>query len=155
MQVQSFLSQHRTRCGVEASSKKRALEVLSQLIASDQPTLSADEIFKNFTNRERLGSTGLGQGIAIPHCRINNCASIVGALIKLSTPIDFDAIDGQPVDILFALVVPEEAHDAHLQTLAAIAERLIQPLYLEALRATENCETLFAVATAEDLSAIA
>lgn len=155
MQVQSFLSQRRTRCGVEASSKKRALEVLSQLIASDQPTLSADEIFKNFTNRERLGSTGLGLGIAIPHCRIKNCASIVGALIKLSKPIDYDAIDGQPVDILFALVVPEEAHDAHLQTLATIAERLNQPAYLEALRATVDCEALFAIATTEDISVIA
>jgi nitrogen PTS system EIIA component len=155
MQVQSFLSQHRTRCGVEAASKKRALEVLSQLIAQDQPTLNADEIFKNFIGRERLGSTGLGLGIAIPHCRINNCASIVGALIKLSKPIDYDAIDGQPVDILFALVVPEEAHDAHLQTLATIAERLNQPTFLAALRATQDCSALFNIASTEDISAIA
>lgn len=155
MQVRSFLSQHRTQCGVEASSKKRALEILSQLIAKDQPTLNADEIFINFTARERLGSTGLGQGIAIPHCRTKNCAGIVGALITLTQPIDYDAVDGHPVDILFALVVPEEAHDAHLQTLATIAERLNRPEFLDALRNAEGQTALFDLAIAEDLGATA
>ncbi|GAB3094155.1 PTS IIA-like nitrogen regulatory protein PtsN [Aestuariicella hydrocarbonica] len=149
MEVQSFLSQHRTRCGVEASSKKRALQILSELIAEDQPTLSADEIFLNLTARERLGSTGLGGGIAIPHCRINNCATTVGALIQLQTPIDYEAIDSKPVDLLFALIVPEEAHDEHLQTLATIAEQLSQPGYLQSLRSAKDSESLFQAAISQ------
>lgn len=146
MQVQSFLSQHRTRSGVEAGSKKRALQILAQLIAEDQPTLSADDIFTNLVGRERLGSTGLGGGIAIPHCRINNCASTVGALIQLQSPIDYEAIDGQPVDILFALIVPEEAHDEHLQTLAAIAGQLHRPGYLQSLRDSQDSHSLWLAA---------
>ncbi len=150
MDVKTFLSQHRTRCGVETSSKKRALEILSQTISEDQPTLDANEIFQNLIAREKLGSTGLGQGIAIPHCRLSNCASTVGALITLASPIDFEAIDGKPVDILFALVVPEEAHEAHLQTLSAIAERLNQSDFLKQLRHSDSAEKLFAAATSQD-----
>ena len=150
MDVRSFLSQHRTRCGVEANSKKRALEVLSLIISEDQPTLNADEIFINLTARERLGSTGLGLGIAIPHCRLGSCSSTIGALVTLPTPIDYESIDGQPVDILFALVVPEEAHEAHLQTLAAIAERLNDPDFLKTLRQADDNESLFAAAISLD-----
>ncbi len=150
MDVRSFLSQHRTRCGVEANSKKRALEVLSLIISEDQPTLNADEIFINLTARERLGSTGLGLGIAIPHCRLSNCDSTIGALVTLPSPIDYESIDGQPVDILFALIVPEEAHDAHLQTLAAIAERLHNPDFLKTLRQAADDEALFAAAISLD-----
>lgn len=153
MEVQSFLSQHRTHCGVEAGSKKRALQVISQLIAEDQPTLSADEIFTSLIARERLGSTGLGNGIAIPHCRINNCASTVGALIQLQSPIDYESVDGQPVDILFALIVPEEAHDEHLQTLAAIAEQLHQPGYLQSLREASDSSSLYLAATEQNAKA--
>nr|WP_304504180.1 PTS IIA-like nitrogen regulatory protein PtsN [Aestuariicella albida] len=153
MQVRSFLSQHRTLCGVEAGSKKRALQVISQLIAEDQPTLNADDIFTSLISRERLGSTGLGEGIAIPHCRINNCASTVGALIQLQSPIDYESIDGQPVDILFALIVPEEAHDEHLQTLAAIAEQLHQPGYLQSLRDASDSDNLYQAATEQDANA--
>ncbi len=149
MQVESFLSQHRTRCGVAANSKKRALQVISELIAEDQPTLSADEIFLSLTARERLGSTGVGSGVAIPHCRINNCANTVGALIQLQKPIDYEAIDGQPVDLLFALIVPEEAHDTHLHTLAAIAEQLNHPEYLRALRDASDSELLYKAATTQ------
>ncbi|WP_439133183.1 PTS sugar transporter subunit IIA [Pseudomaricurvus sp.] len=147
------MSQHRTYCGVEASSKKRALQVISQLIAEDQPTLNADEIFTSLISRERLGTTGLGGGIAIPHCRINNCANTVGALIQLQSPIDYESIDGQPVDILFALIVPEEAHDEHLKTLAAIAEQLHHPDYLQNLRDASDTQSLYLAATEQDASA--
>lgn len=154
MQVQSFLSQHRTRSGVEAGSKKRALQILSELIAEDQPTLDADDIFTNLLGRERLGSTGLGGGIAIPHCRISNCASTVGALIQLQAPIEYESVDGQPVDILFALIVPEEAHDEHLQTLAAIAEQLHRPGYLQSLRDAKDSTSLWQAAIQQSTSGL-
>ena len=152
MQVQSLLSLRRTACDVEGISKKRALELLASLIAEDQPTLKADEIFINLIGREKLGSTGLGEGVAIPHCRIPNCTGIIGALLQLQAPIDYEAIDDKPVDLLFALIVPEEAQDAHLQTLASLAERFNQPSYLESLRAAQNSEQLFSAAVALDLT---
>jgi len=152
MQVQSLLSLRRIACGVEGISKKRALELLASLIAEDQPTLKADEIFVNLIGREKLGSTGLGEGVAIPHCRIPNCTGVIGALLQLKEPIDYEAIDNQPVDLLFALIVPEEAHDEHLQTLASLAERFNQPSYLEQLRLAQNPEQLFHAALALDLT---
>ncbi len=147
MQIQSFLSLCRTRCDAESSSKKRALEFVANVIAEDNPTLDSDEIFLNLTARERLGSTGLGNGIAIPHCRTQNCSTITGALIKLSSPIEYESLDDNPVDLIFALIVPEEAHDQHLKILAILAEKLSQKDYLQKLRSSKDDLELFSVAT--------
>ena len=147
MKIDSFLSPLRTACGVEGVSKKRTIEVIANLIADDIPSLNADDIFLSFIAREKLGSTGLGQGIAIPHCRIRNCISPVGALIKLDKSIDFESIDGKPVDLVFALIAPEEAEDSHLQTLSALAEQLIKPEYTQRLRNSSNSEELYKAAT--------
>ena len=146
MQIEDFLSPSRTRCDV-ASSKKRALELIANTLADDNPTLNADDIFLSLTARERLGSTGLGHGIAIPHCRINNCPSITAVLIKLEQPIDYAALDDERVDIIFALIVPEEAHDQHLQILALLAERFSQDEFRDNLRAANNHQELFQIAT--------
>jgi PTS system nitrogen regulatory IIA component len=146
MQVSNFLSPRRTLCGAACGSKKRALELIANTLASEDHILSADDIFTSLTARERLGSTGLGGGIAIPHCRISNCASISGVLLSLPKAIDFESADDQPVDIVFALIVPEEAHDQHLQTLAVLAEKLTQPDYLKKLRSCTNSEELFQAA---------
>ncbi|MEJ2417231.1 MAG: PTS sugar transporter subunit IIA [Exilibacterium sp.] len=148
MQIESILAQHRTQCGVQGGSKKRVLETLANLITNDLPTLDANELFRRLIARERLGSTGIGHGIALPHCRIENCTGTVGALLTLKTPIDYDAIDGEPVDVIFALVVPEEAHDEHLQTLAALAEKLSNPGYLKTLRHAKDDQTLYQSALA-------
>ena len=147
MQIQSFLSSRRTLCGVEGGSKKRVLELIANLIAEDIPTLNSDEIFLSLIAREKLGATGLGNGIAIPHCRIKNCIGTVGAIIKLNSAVDFDSIDGKPVDLIFALIAPEEAHDEHLQTLAALAEKMSSEEYLQQLRSSESSESLYAYAT--------
>lgn len=143
MRIDSILAPRRTQCGVEGGSKKRVLESLASIIADDIPTLNADELFRRLVARERLGSTGIGKGIAIPHCRVENCTGTIGALITLGKPIDYDSIDGDPVDIIFALLVPEEANDEHLQTLAALAEQLSDPAYLAALRNANDDEILY------------
>lgn len=142
MQIQSILAPRRTLCGVEGGSKKRTLEILANLIAQDIPTLNADDLFRRLIARERLGSTGLGHGIAIPHCRIENCTGTVGALIKLAHPVDFDAIDGEPVDIVFALLVPEEATDDHLQILATLAGLFSDTEFRNQLRRATSDEEL-------------
>ncbi|RYZ99064.1 MAG: PTS fructose transporter subunit IIA [Moraxellaceae bacterium] len=139
MQIKSLLTPERTCSSLEASSKKRALELLAQLIAQDIPTIDADDLLRRFLARERLGSTGVGHGIAIPHCRINNGTGAIGALITLHHPVEFDAIDAEPVDILFAMLVPEDAHDEHLKNLAALAGALTRNEFRQRLRdASDN-----------------
>lgn len=148
MELSSILNPRRVLCGAVGVSKKRTLETLAQHIADDQPDIDADELFRSLIGREKLGSTGIGDGIAIPHCRLQNCSEPLAALITLATPVDFDAIDGKPVDIIFALLVPAEANEEHLQTLAALAERLSQPSYRDSLRQAADNASLYKAALA-------
>lgn len=122
MQISDILSPDRTCCEVDASSKKRSLELLSELMADTDTELSASAIFDALIARERLGSTGLGEGVAIPHCRLGDLPHAVGAFMKLRAGTSFDAPDGQPVDLLFGLLVPEVSTDEHLEILSQLAE---------------------------------
>ena len=147
MLIESILTPRRTRCGLSGGSKKRALELLASTIAEDMPIIDADELFRHLVSRERLGSTGLGQGIAIPHCRIDNLTGPIGALITLNNPVAFDAIDSEPVDILFALLVPEDTHDNHLQILSSLAEAFTNTDIRQSLRQADSDNTLFEAIT--------
>jgi len=129
-------------------SKKRVLENLSVFLAERMPTVTADELYQGLLSRERLGSTGIGEGVAIPHCRMGGCDKITGALIKLEEPVDFDAIDGEAVDLIFALIVPEEENDQHLQILSAIAELLQDEEVRKELRQADSNDSLYRVAIA-------
>lgn len=142
MQLSDLLTPDRV-ASTHASSKKRVLEQLSQLIFSGQDNVSQTEIFDSLISRERLGSTGLGHGVAIPHGRVRNSDRTIGAFIKLDQGIDFDAIDREPVDLLFALLVPEHCTDEHLQLLAQLAEMFSDPQLLEKLRQASNGDSLF------------
>lgn len=146
MQIQSLLSPERTHCNVTASSKRQALEILANIIAQAVPSLDADDLLRRFLARERLGSTGIGHGIAIPHCRVTQCDTAIGALISLQSPIEFDSIDTQPVDILFAMLVPDEAHNEHLQNLAALANVLGHEDFRQHLRNATDNHTLYQAA---------
>ncbi|OOZ40879.1 PTS IIA-like nitrogen-regulatory protein PtsN [Solemya pervernicosa gill symbiont] len=143
MHITDLLDQSRVNCDAEAGSKKRALELLSELIAKDSPSLDPNRVFDQLIERERLGSTGLGHGVAIPHCRIEGGEETLGALIKLHRPIDFDANDGAPVDLLFALVVPAESTDEHLQILSRLAMLFSNESLRVQLREAVSCEGLF------------
>ncbi len=148
MQVLSeLLSPVRTVSRAPGSSKKRLFEILARVISEDNPHLVDTDIFAQLIARERLGSTGLGAGIAIPHCRIANCSEPIGCLATLEEAIDFDAPDDIPVDILFVLLVPEEAHQAHLDILARIARLFSQSDFCEQLRSAPDSETLYRRAT--------
>lgn len=140
-----LLTLERTACQVPGLSKKRLFETLARIISEDQLSLSYDEVFGHLIAREKLGSTGLGNGIAIPHCRIGNCSQPMGTLITLSEPIDFDAPDNQPVDLVFALLVPEEAHQQHLETLASLARVFSQPDFCEALRRADSADDMYSL----------
>lgn len=143
MQINEILTLERTLFGVPGGSKKRVLEYFSKFIAQQIPQLDAEEVFSRLIARERLGSTGIGQGVALPHCRISHCKEAVGTFIRLRDKIDFDAIDGQPVDLIFLLLVPEEANEAHLQTLALLAERFSDEELRKELRKTDQPDQLY------------
>src|SRR5690606_38825765 len=108
--------------GQTFTSKKKALEELANLLARGVPGVQPSDILTSLSTREKLGSTGLGHGVAIPHGRIAGVSQSVGAFMRLKHPLDYDAHDGQPVDLVFGLLVPQGATETHLKHLAAIAE---------------------------------
>jgi nitrogen PTS system EIIA component len=147
LDLTTILTPGRTLCRAPGVSKKRTFQTIARLVSADQLALPDNEIFNRMIAREKLGSTGMGQGIAIPHCRVDNCSHPLGSLITLDTPIDYDAPDGQPVDLLFSLLVPQEANQQHLDILAGIASLFQQPEFCKALRAAEDPEQLYQLAT--------
>ncbi|MEY4590433.1 MAG: IIA-like nitrogen-regulatory protein PtsN [Pseudomonadota bacterium] len=146
MHIKNLLTPERCLAKHTCSSKKRLLEKLAELIAQNTPGISAELLFTQLINRERLGSTGVGEGIAIPHCRFDTQGATLGALITLAEPIDFDAVDNQPVDVVFAMLVPTDANEQHLLTLASLAEALQSQHYVEGLRQSTDNTGLFLAA---------
>ncbi|MEH6565710.1 MAG: PTS IIA-like nitrogen regulatory protein PtsN [Halopseudomonas sp.] len=149
MQIDHILTPDRTFSGVQGGSKKRVLELIGKLVAQ-HTNLDPDAIYESLIAREKLGSTGFGNGIAIPHCRLGDCHQAIGALLQLEGKIDFDALDGQPVDLIFVLLVPQEATDQHLQILKMLAGKLDQAELRDALRAAPDAQSLYDVMTAGD-----
>lgn len=132
-----------SRCDV--SSKKRLLETLAGLLAGAHPQLTSEQVFDRLLERERLGSTGLGHGIALPHARIGEVDDALGAFVQLRAGVPFDAIDDRPVDLAFALLVPESADERHLQLLAGLAEMFNDEQLRERLRRSETDGALLQV----------
>lgn len=143
MDIQQLLTLGCTQCAVEASSKKRILEFISQLAASQLLAHSQQSISDALSCREKLGSTGIGHGIALPHGRLKGLEQVIGLFVTTAAPVDFDAIDDQPVDIFFAILVPEEQTEGHLQTLATIAGKLNDKKVVKAIRSADNQQALF------------
>ena len=143
MQLGELVTSSATQQGADIASKKRVLEVASEMLATSVNGTDADTIFSGLLNRERLGSTGLGSGVGIPHCRIAGADKPAAALLTLTKAIDFDAIDSQPVDLICALIVPDDGNDEHLKTLASLAELFSNPKALNELRQSPNSDALF------------
>jgi len=152
MQLTSLLSPDCTRCAVSGSSKKKILEAIAQLAAPRLSGATRHDVFESLLNRERLGSTGIGLGIAIPHGRLATASQPVAVLLTLTEPVDFDAIDNQPVDIIFALLVPEDQHEEHLHTLATIAKRMNDKTCTRSLRDATTDDELYALFVGHDES---
>ena len=142
MLPQDFLTQDTVATDVEIQSKKRLLDFIADLFAEHNPQTRATDIFERLIERERLGSTGLGKGIALPHARIDELQQARAVFIKLKEPVDFDAIDGQPVDLIIALLVPTDANDAHLKILAGLAQFFSDETNCEKLRNTDESASL-------------
>lgn len=143
IRLEHILTPARSQVNVPGGSKKRVLEYIAHLIATDQPQIDEYTLFESLVAREKLGSTGFGDGIAIPHCRLIGCTAPISAVLHLETAVDFDAIDGEPVDLLFVLLVPEEATDEHLELLRQIAGIFEQEDVRERLRNAADNNALY------------
>lgn len=143
MHLSELITPERIICNLQAQSKKRALEEISERIATGVANVTTNEVFDSLLSRERLGGTGIGYGVAIPHGRLKNSSHAIGAFIKLQDAIDFDALDNQPVDLLFALLVPENSTEEHLQILASIASMFNDEQMREKLRQTNTSEEIY------------
>jgi PTS system nitrogen regulatory IIA component len=131
---------------LKAKSKKQALQELASH-AARLTRLPEREIFDTLLQRERLGSTGVGHGVAIPHGKMPGLTEIKGMFARLEEPIDFDAVDGEPVDLIFLLLAPEGAGADHLKALARISRLLRETTAVEKLRRSKDAAALYAVLT--------
>lgn len=126
---------------LDVSSKKRVFEHAGLLFENNQ-NVARSQVFDSLFAREKLGSTGLGQGIAIPHGRIKGLKDAVGAMIRMREPIPFDAPDGQPVNLIFVLLVPERATDLHLQILSELAQMFSDQAFREQLLKAQSADAM-------------
>lgn len=145
MTIAQIMAPTRIHLDVDAPSKKRALERMSEYLSEGESELNSGQVFDALLMRERLGSTGLGFGFAIPHARHAQAADARGACMRLSQPIDFDAMDQQPVDFVVGLLVPDGSADEHIHTLAELAGLLNEPDVRERLRGAQTPEQVLEV----------
>jgi len=143
MNIANLLAPERIRIGAEATSKKRTLELLSELLTGDAAEPATRTVLESLIGRERLGATGLGRGVALPHARVASVDEPTAAVVHLAEPIDFDAIDKQRVDLLFALLVPEDSTDEHLRLLRSLAEMFRDTDFCEQLRASQTPDDMY------------
>tara|TARA_B110000037_G_scaffold75766_1_gene90740 strand:+ start:115 stop:594 length:480 start_codon:yes stop_codon:yes gene_type:complete len=143
MNIDSILVPERTICSLRASSKKRAFELAAKHINRSVPHLETGDVYRGLIEREKLGSTAVGDGIAIPHCRLEGCDSITGSLFVLQDPVDFLAHDDEPVSIMFVLLVPAFETTEHLATLGMLAERFQIKRYRKDLITAKDNEELY------------
>ncbi len=145
MHLIDLLAPSRVVAGAGVSSKKRLLDMLAGLLAEGADLPLERQVFDSLCSRERLGSTGLGHGVAIPHGRTAGLPAAVGAFLRLSEPIDFSALDGQPVDLVFALAVPEHFTNQHLLLLSQLAEMFSDTGFTRQLREARDSAALYAL----------
>ena len=143
MNLENLIKPDSVLCNVKARSKKHSLEILSELLTRSSPDIASEEIFSKLIERERLGSTSLDKGIAFPHCRISGLKKSCAALIMLIEPVDFDAIDGDSVDLVFGLMVPENLDASDIADIEVITELLRDESLRTKLRASTSSVDLY------------
>jgi PTS system nitrogen regulatory IIA component len=152
--ISLILAPRSIRCVDNVASKKLALDVLSQALAAAVDGTSSAEILDGLAARERLGSTGIGDAVAMPHTRMAGIDNFVGAFVKLSAPVEFDAPDGRPVDLLFGLLIPESCSERELRELRVLVKKLRDPMLQESLNASCDPAQLHRILT-ENLMTVA
>lgn len=137
MTVSALLSPQTIFLDTEISSKKKLLQLIANIVA-DRTKLSESSIYSNLLNRERLGSTGLGQGFAVPHARLNDLDKTMACFFRLKQAVNFEAPDNQPVDLVFTIIIPEEATEEHLLILSSLARIFSREEVCDAIRNATN-----------------
>ncbi len=143
MKFNNLLKLDQIRLNITAGSKKKVLQVISDIVAENYPEYNANKIFELLIERERLGRTGIGHGVALPHGRLPDCQEPIGIFISLAEGVDFDAIDQEPVKLLFALLVPENSTQEHLEILARLADFFRQDKNRQILKNATSPETVY------------
>jgi nitrogen PTS system EIIA component len=153
-ELSDIIDQRSILPSVKAQTKKALLQDLSQAVAK---IIAVDHriVFEKLSTREKLGSTGIGQGIAIPHAKLPGLTRVYGLFARLAAPIDYDAVDGQPVDLAFVLIAPDHAGADHLKALAKISRLLRDDDTVAKLRGTETAEGLYSILTEPSATASA
>ena len=146
MTLDSLIDKQSVLASLKAPNKKQLLQELSQTLAN-RVAIDHRLIFETLLTREKLGSTGIGQGIAIPHGKLPSISRVYGLFARLAAPVEFDSVDGQPVDLVFVLLAPEHAGADHLKALARISRLLRDPAVVAKLRGTDDAEGLYAILT--------
>lgn len=132
------------------TSKKRLLRELGEA-ASSIYSIDASKAIEALQDRESIGPTGVGNGVALPHARLDGLSKVVGVFLRLDKPLPFEAVDRQPVDLVFGLFAPDDCGVAHLKALAAVSRVMRDPAICSKLRANDDPETLFTILTTESL----
>lgn len=143
MSLQQIIEPDGVLCNATARSKKHCLEILSELLVRSYPEISSELIFRCLNDRERLGCTGLDQGAAFPHCRVTGIEVTHAALIKLSEPVDFDAADGEPVDLVFGMIVPTELEESHYADIKMVTRVMADEGLRSRLRSMNSSSDLY------------
>jgi len=146
MPLLDFLDPQAVLPALRVNGKKQALQELASH-AARITGITDTAIYEALLQRERLGSTGIGEGIAIPHGKLPGLTRIFGLVARLEKPVDFEALDAQPVDVLFLILAPEGAGADHLKALARVARVLREPGLIERVRATRDANALYAIMT--------
>lgn len=146
LHIKDILTLGRTHYRLRAQSKKKTLELISESLATDLTQVRAHDIFDGLINRERLGSTAISNGVAIPHTRLN-IDQTMGCFISLKEGIDFGAEDNMKVDLIFTLLVPTDTDESHLELLASLAHIFRQDNLREGLRKANSREELYEILT--------
>ena len=149
MNLSEFITPESVMAPLKVASKKQVLQDLAMRAAA-QTGLEERAIFDTLVERERLGSTGVGHGIAIPHGKLKEAEKLYGLFARLAKPIDFDSLDHEPVDLVFLLLAPSEAGADHLKALAGISRRMRDEDFCAKLRGAQNESAIYALLTTED-----
>lgn len=153
MDVASFLSSELVIAGCDAASKRQVFQMVAEKVARHS-NLTEREVLHALIARERLGSTAVGNGIAIPHARFTKLSTLVGVFVQMQSPVEFDAADGAPVDLLFVLLAPAEGNAEHLRAMARISRMLRDTHCREKIRQAVTSDVIHNLLTAEDEEAL-
>lgn len=143
MNLEQLIKSDSVLCNAHARSKKHCLEILSELLARPSPDIASEDIFSRLIERERLGCTSLSEGVAFPHCRVDGARDSIGAMIKLSSPVEFDASDGEAVDLVFGMMVPKELLENHKTDIALVTGTLRDSDLRKQLRNASTSKELY------------